>query len=82
MENCSIVLLAVIQLTSIGFSIVAFITAIMYAGIIAAKLNARVGYRQMVASNGCSIILCIQSLSSLFNYSGEAKIMQAYMQPN
>ena len=45
----------------------------MYAGIHAAKLNAGVGCRQLVASIGCSINFCIQSLSSSFNYLGKAK---------
>ena len=52
------------------------------AGKHAAKLNASVGCRQIVASIGFISNFCIQSVSSSCNYHNKAKIMQAYLQPN
>ena len=40
----------------------------MYACIHAEKLNASLRFRQIVANNGCSIKLCMKSVSSSFNY--------------
>ena len=46
----------------------------MNAGINAAKLNASVGCIQSVASIGCIIVACIQSVSSAINYHIKATI--------
>ena len=45
-----------------------------------AKLNVSIGCRQIDASIGCSITLCLQSFSSSFNCCNKAKYFRAYMQ--
>ena len=75
MQHC---IVACIQ--SVSSAINLHLTAPIDAGIYAVKLNASVGCRIIVASNGCSINFCIQSVSSSRNYCNKLIIMHAYMQ--